>query len=54
MKKQHIKFTGKFKLIKDRLYKTHLNLKYYDYKDKKGYFAQMFETHVFSDDMDTD
>ena len=54
VKKQHIKFIGKFRLEKDRVYKTHLNLKYYDYKDKKGYFAQMFETYVVSDDMDTD
>ena len=44
VKKQHIKKFNKFKFEKDKVYKTHLNLVYYDYKDKTGYYATMLET----------
>ena len=44
VKKQHIKKFNKFKFDKDKVYKTQLNLAYYDYKDKQGYYANMYET----------
>ena len=44
VKKQHIKKFSKFKFDKDKVYKTQLNLAYYDYKDKQGYYASMYET----------
>jgi len=44
LKKQHIKKFNKFKFEKGNIYKTHLNLVYYDYKDKQGYYATMTDT----------
>jgi hypothetical protein len=44
LKKQHIKKFNKFKFEKGNIYKTHLNLVYYDYKEKQGYYATMTDT----------
>ena len=44
VKKQHIKKFNKLKFEKEKVYKTHLNLVYYDYKDKQGYYATMIDT----------
>ena len=44
VKKQRIKKFTKFKFEKDKVYKTHLNLVYSDYKGKQGYYATMSET----------
>ncbi len=44
LKKQHIKKFNKFKFEKGNIYKTHLNLVYYDYKEKQGYYCTMNET----------
>ena len=44
LKKQHIKKFNKFKFEKGNIYKTHLNLVYYDYKEKQGYYATIHET----------
>ena len=30
---------------KENMYKTNLNLTYYDYKDKQGYYTVMIDTH---------
>ena len=44
VKKQHIKKFTKFKFEEDNTYKTHLNLVYYDYKEKQGYYCTMIDT----------
>ena len=54
VKKRQIKKLNKFNFEKSKAYRTHLNLIYYDYNDKKGFCASMTETeeskeHVFSD-----
>ena len=43
VKKQHIKTTTKVKFEKEQCYESHLNLVYYDYKDKTGYYATMID-----------
>ena len=51
VKQQHIKKLKKLNLEKESSYKTNLNLTYYDYKDKQGYFTTMIDTkEVKSDD----
>jgi hypothetical protein len=50
VKKQHIKKFNKIKFEKEKVYKTHLNLVYYDYKEKQGYYATMTETTEESSD----
>jgi hypothetical protein len=51
VKQQHIKKLKKLNLEKENMYKTNLNLTYYDYKDKQGYFTTMIDTkEVKSDD----
>jgi hypothetical protein len=37
-------------LKKNKAYTTHLNLVYYDYKEKQGYYATMTETTEESSD----
>ena len=55
LKKQHIKKFNKFKFEKGNIYKTHLNLVYYDYKEKQGYYCAMNETtEEKSDAFDSD
>ena len=44
VKKQHIKKFNKLKFEKEKVYKTNLNLVYYDYKDKQGYYGNMYDT----------
>ena len=50
VKKQHIKKFNKIKFEKEKVYKTHLNLVYYDYKEKQGYYATMIDTTEESSD----
>ena len=51
VKQQHIKKLKKLNLEKENMYKTNLNLTYYDYKDKQGYYTTMIDTkEVKSDD----
>jgi hypothetical protein len=51
VKQQHIKKLNKLNLEKENMYKTNLNLTYYDYKDKQGYFTIVIDTkEVKSDD----
>ena len=51
VKQQHIKKLNKLNLEKENMYKTNLNLTYYDYKDKQGFFTTMIDTkEVKSDD----
>ena len=51
VKRQHIKKLNKLTLEKENMYKTNLNLTYYDYKDKQGFFTTMIDTkEVKSDD----
>ena len=49
VKKQHIKKITQLKLVKEENYKTQFNLVYYDFKDKKGYYAQIIETKPLLD-----
>ena len=51
LKQKHIKQLKKLNFEKENVYKTNLNLVYYDYKDKQGYFTTMIDTkEVKSDD----
>ena len=51
VKQKHIKQLKKLNFEKENVYKTNLNLVYYDYKDKQGYFTTMIDTkEVKSDD----
>ena len=51
VKQQHIKKLNKLNLEKENMYKTNLNLTYYDYKDKQGFYTTMIDTkEVQSDD----
>lgn len=51
VKQQHIKQLKKLNFEKENVYKTNLNLVYYDYKDKQGFFTTMIDTkEVKSDD----
>ena len=51
VKQKHIKQLKKLNFEKENVYKTNLNLTYYDYKDKQGYFTTMIDTkEVKSDD----
>ena len=51
VKQKHIKQLKKLNFEKENVYKTNLNLVYYDYKDKQGYFTTMIDTkEVQSDD----
>ena len=54
VKKKNLKKSNKFNFEKDDVYKTHLNLVYYDYMDKKGYFCTMHETEYQKDVFDSD
>ena len=54
VKKQHIKKYSKFKFGKDKVYKTQLNLVYYDYKEKQGYYASMYDTTEEPNEFDSD
>ena len=51
VKSQHIKKLNKIKFEKEENYKTHLNLVYYDFKDKKGYYATMYDTELIKNDV---
>ena len=58
IKKQHIKQFNKIKFIKNNTYKTDLNLVYFDYMEKQGYYGSLYNTtdantEVFSDDSST-
>ena len=51
VKQKHIKQLKKLNFEKEHMYKTNLNLTYYDYKDKQGYYTVMIDTkEVKSDD----
>jgi hypothetical protein len=51
VKQKHIKQLKKLNFEKENVYKTNLNLTYYDYKDKQGFFTTMIDTkEVKSDD----
>ncbi len=51
VKQQHIKKLKKINLEKENMYQTNLNLVYYDYKDKQGFFTTMHDSkEVKSDD----
>ena len=55
VKQQHIKKLNKLNLEKEHMYKTNLNLTYYDYKDKQGYYTVIIETkEVKSDAFESD
>ena len=55
VKKQHIKKINKIKFEKGENYKTHLNLVYYDYKEKQGFYASLIETtELKTDAFDSD
>ena len=55
VKQQHIKKLKKLNLEKENMYKTNLNLTYYDYKDKQGYYTVMIDTkEVKSDAFESD
>ena len=52
VKQKHIKQLKKLNFEKENVYKTNLNLVYYDYKDKQGFFTTMIDTkEVKSDDV---
>jgi hypothetical protein len=52
VKQQRIKQLKKRNFGKENFYKTNLNLIYYDYKDKQGYYTTMFDAkEVKSDDV---
>jgi hypothetical protein len=51
VKQKHIKQLKKLNFEKENVYKTNLNLTYYDYKDKQGFYTTMIDTkEVQSDD----
>ena len=55
VKQQHIKKLNKLNLEKEHMYKTNLNLTYYDYKDKQGFYTVMIDTkEVKSDAFESD
>ena len=55
VKQQHIKQLNKLNLEKEHMYKTNLNLTYYDYKDKQGFYTVMIDTkEVKSDAFESD
>ena len=55
VKQKHIKQLKKLNLEKENMYKTNLNLTYYDYKDKQGYYTVMIDTkEVKSDAFESD
>ena len=52
VKQQHIKQLKKLNFEKENFYKTNLNLIYYDYKDKQGFYTTITDTkEVKSDDV---
>ena len=55
VKQQHIKQLKKLNLEKENMYKTNLDLTYYDYKDKQGFYTVMIDTkEVKSDAFESD
>ena len=55
VKQKHIKQLKKLNLEKENMYKTNLNLTYYDYKDKQGFYTVMIDTkEVKSDAFESD
>ena len=54
VKSQHIKKLKKINFEKEDNYKTHLNLVYYDFRDKKGYYTSMYETKEVKSDVFSD
>ena len=55
VEQQHIKKLKKLNLEKENMYKTNLNLTYYDYKDKQGFYTVMIDTkEVKSDAFESD
>ena len=46
VKKQHIKKINKLKFEKEKQYNSDLNLVYYDFKDKQGYYASICHTQI--------
>ena len=51
VKNQHIKKLKKINFEKEENYKTHLNMVYYDFKDKQGYYATMIDTKEIKSDV---
>ena len=51
VKSQHIKKLKKINFEKEENYKTHLNMVYYDFKDKQGYYATMIDTKEIKSDV---
>ena len=54
VKSQHIEKLKKIDFEKEDNYKTHLNLVYNDFRDKKGYYASMYETKEVKSDVFSD
>lgn len=54
VKSQHIKKLKTIDFEKEDNYKTHLNLVYYDFRDKKGYYTSMYETKEVKSDVFSD
>ena len=46
VKKQNIKKINKLKFEKEQQYGTNLNLVYYDFKEKQGYYATIYDTKI--------
>ena len=51
VKSQHVKKLKKINFEKESIYKTNLNLVYYDYKDKQCFYASMYETNEIKEDV---
>ena len=51
VKSQHIKKLNKIKFEKEESYKTNLNLVYYNFNDKIGYYASMYDTELIKNDV---
>ena len=51
VKSQHIKKLNKINFKKEENYKTHLNLVYYDFKEKIGFYASMHDTKEIKSDV---
>ena len=51
VKSQHIKKLKKINFEKEEHYKTHLNLVYYDFKERNGYYATMIDTKEIKSDV---
>ena len=54
VKSRHIKQLKKINFEKDENYKTLLNLVYYDFKDKKGFYITMTDTKLVKSDDNSD